>query len=261
MSMALKLMTLACSLIGFASASHLATLLVRERFIRAVDMTKIGTVTSVLVGVSAISWPTRSLMDAWIRLFAPVTIALIFAFFLAKRRQARFDRDFPSLLRNLIMRMRTGCSLQMSLEEELRRNHSSNRLHVLSIVRVVTFSPQTQSDHFSNNLSGRLPPNVLAIAEEFRRIHLLPSRQIDELERWCTRVQTSQIFRRKSKQAMAQARVQATVLAIIYVGLLLFVSLSFGWRVTGGPAKISSPFFLAGVFWMWRGGGRVKWTM
>lgn len=259
--MALKLVILACSLIGFVSASHLAALLVRERFIRAVDMTKIGTVTSVLVGASALSWPPSSLFDAWLRLFAPVIITLIFAFLLAKRRQARFDRDFPSLLGNLIMRMRTGCSLQMSLEEELRRNHSSTRLHLLSIVRVVTFSPQTESDHFSNSSLGRLPPKILAVAEEFRRIHLLPSRQIDELERWRARVQASEIFRRKSKQAMAQARTQAVVLAIIYLCLSLFVSLSFGWKVTKGPLQISIPFFFVGIFWMWKGGRRVKWTI
>lgn len=261
MSTALKIAIFVCSLIGLVSASHLATILVRERFIRAVDMTKIGTVSAFAIGLSAFVYPVSSIFDVWLRVFMPPVTALASAFLLAKRRQARVENDLPKWLGNLIMRMRMGRSLEASLEEELSKNHSSTRFHMLAIARVVSFSPQNDSIPSSRDSLVSLPPKIRSIAEELRRINLLPSRQIEELERWRSRIRDSETFRRKSNQAMAQTRAQALVLGLIYVALAGFAVAAFGWATVRGSMRVSVPLFITGVFWIWRGGGRVKWTV
>ncbi len=261
MSTALKLAIFACSVIGFVSASHLATILVRERFIRAVDMTKIGTVSAIAIGASVVVFPVTSVLDVWLRMFAPLVVALASTFLLAKRRQSRVARELPKRLGNLIMRMRMGYSLQVSLEEELAKDRSSSRFHMLAIVRVVSFSPQNEVDASSSEARASLPPTIRKIADEFRRIHLLPSRQIEELERWRDRIQADETFRRRSNQAMAQARAQAVVLAVIYLALTIFVLIAFGWAAVKGSMQFSVPLFCLGVLWLWRGAGGVKWTV
>lgn len=261
MSTALKIAIFVCSLIGFVSASHLATILVRERFIRAVDMTKIGTVSAIAVGLSVIVHPVSSIFDVWLRVFSPLVVALASAFLLAKRRQTRVERELSKWLGNLIMRMRMGHSLEASLEEELLKNRSSTRFHMLAIVRVVSFSPQKDTGASSRDSLASLPPKIRSIAEEFRRIHLLPSRQIEELERWRCRIHAAENFRRKSNQAMAQARAQAAVLGVIYVALAAFAVVAFGWTSVKGSMQVSIPLFLIGALWLWKGTGGVKWTV
>lgn len=261
MSTVLKFAIFVCSVIGFMSASHLATILVRERFIRAVDMTKIGTVSAVAIGVSVIALPLNSIFDVWLRAFLPLVTALASAFLLAKRRQMRIERELPKWLGNLIMRMRMGHSLQVALEEELLKNQSSTRFHMLTIARVVSFSPQNELNASARLSLMSLPPKIRSIADEFRRIHLLPNRQIDELERWRDRILAADSFRRKSNQAMAQARAQALVLGAIYVALVLFATFAFGWGTVRGSMQLSTPLFLAGALWLWKGAGRVKWTV
>ena len=261
MSTVLKFAIFVCSVIGFMSASHLATILVRERFIRAVDMTKIGTVSAVAIGVSVIALPVNSIFDVWLRAFVPLVTALASAFLLAKRRQMRIERELPKWLGNLIMRMRMGHSLQVALEEELLKNQSSTRFHMLTIARVVSFSPQNELNASARLSLMSLPPKIRSIADEFRRIHLLPNRQIDELERWRDRILAADSFRRKSNQAMAQARAQALVLGATYVALVLFATFAFGWGAVRGSMQLSTPLFLAGALWLWKGAGRVKWTV
>ena len=224
-------------------------------------MTKIGTVSAIVIGLSVIVYPATSILDVWLRVFTPLVTALASAFLLAKRRQLRVERELPKWLGNLIMRMRMGHLLQVALDEELAKNRSSTRSQMLAIVRVVSFSPQNEVNTSARDSLVSLQPKIRTIADEFRRIHLLPSRQIEELERWRDRIHAAETFRRRSNQAMAQARAQAAVLAVIYVALSVFVLFAFGWAAVKSSMQVSVPLFILGAFWLWRGTGGVKWTV
>jgi Flp pilus assembly protein TadB len=187
--------------------------------------------------------------------------SLLFAFLLANRRQARIEKELPNWLASLIMKMRSGYSLQTALEQELRRNNAATRFHLNSIFRAVSFSPQTKSDRHVSTPHLILPPMIFGIAEEFRRINFLPNRQIEELQRWRDRLLVLESFRRKSKQAMSQARTQAVVLALIYFSLFVFLCIAFSWEHVRAATKVSIPLFLLGCWWIWHGGGRIKWTI
>lgn len=251
-----------CSVAGWMSASHLATLLVRERIISAFDMTKIGTGVSLMVMSSFFIKPPRSQFDAWIRLQLPVSLSLAGAFLLARMRNSSFENQIEEWISNLIMRMRRGYSLGGALEDEARKNSTSNRIRMLAIARSVTFSPQKPSDHLLNE-----PEKVVLsrrdreIAKEFYRINLCASHQIVELDRWRTQIREQRIFRRRSIQAMAQVRAQSTMLSLVFFIIAVFSTFAFGWQAVREAMGIAFPMFAIGSIWIWRGGRRVKWTV
>lgn len=251
-----------CSVAGWMSASHLATLLVRERIISAFDMTKIGTGTSLIVMTSFFFVPPRSQIDAWLRLQLPISLSLAGAFLLAKMRNSAFENQMEKWISNLIMRMRRGYSLVGALEEEARKNTSANRIRMLAIARAVTFSPQKSG----NQMPKQLKKEVLTrrdreIAKEFCRINSCASHQIAELDRWRLLIREKRIFRRRSVQAMAQVRAQSMLLSLVFAAISIFSTFAFGWSSVRGAFEIAFPMFLIGSFWIWRGGRRVKWTI
>lgn len=251
-----------CSVVGWMSASQLATLLVRERIISAFDMTKIGTGIVAIVMASFFFVPSTSHFDVWLRLQLPMSVSLLGAFLLGKIRNKTFENQMEIWISNLIMRMRRGYSLVAALEEEAIRNTSANRLRMLAIARAVSFSPQKsgvdlpidERKEVLNRHDGRL-------AKEFCRINACSSHQIVELDRWRTQIREQRNFRRRSIQAMAQVRAQSVLLALVFVAIAAFSIFAFGWRTVRPALEVALPMFLIGSFWIWRGGGRVKWTV
>lgn len=244
------------SMIGTMSAAHLATILVRSRIVGALDMTKIVTgcfATSLL----AFLWRTpTSLFQIWMTVQAPLAIAIAAAFLLAKRRDRAVEESLDDLLSRLMMRMKEGRSLAVALELVASEVRSSLRPRWVEIARSVSFSPQKSSREVQLK-SLRL----IEIAREFQRIDLLSRSQLTELERWRQRIRTERTFRRRSVQAMAQVRAQSLILATIFTLLSLFSVGAFGWKATCGPFQIALPLFCVGLFFIWRGGRRIKWSV
>ncbi len=257
-----EIMICVCSVAGWMSASHLATLLVRERIISAFDMTKIGTGISLLVMSSFFFMPPRSQIDSWLRLQLPVSISIAGAFLLAKIRNRTFENQMEEWISNLIMRMRRGHSLVGALEDEASKNLSPNRIRMLAIARAVTFSPQKSGMRSTNELKKEvLNRRDREIAKEFCRINSCASHQIAELDRWRTQIREQRIFRRRSVQAMAQVRAQSTLLSLVFAAISVFSTFAFGFAAVRDAMEIAGPMFLIGSFWIWRGGRRVKWTV
>lgn len=257
-----EIMICACSVVGWMSASHLATILVRERIISAFDMTKIGTGISLLVMSSFFFMPPRSQIDAWLRLQLPVSISIVGAFLLAKLRNSAFENQLEEWISNLIMRMRRGHSLVGALEDHAAKNLSPNRIRMLAIARAVTFSPQKSSGPSPNEREKEvLNRRDREIAKEFCRINSCASHQIAELARWRAQMREQRIFRRRSVQAMAQVRAQSTLLSLVFAAISVFSTFAFGWKSVRDAMEIAGPMFLIGSFWIWRGGRRVKWTV
>lgn len=257
-----EIMICVCSVVGWMSASHLATLLVRERIISAFDMTKIGTGISLIVMSSFFFMPANSQIDAWLRLQLPVSISIIGGLLLAKRRNNAFENQMENWISNLIMRMRRGYSLVGAIEEGARENSSSNRIRMLAIARAVTFSPQKSCGRSSGELKNEvLNLRDREIVREFCRINACASHQIDELNRWRTQIREQRIFRRRSVQAMAQVRAQSALLSLVFATISVFSTFAFGWAAVRAAMEIAFPMFILGSMWIWRGGRRVKWTV
>ncbi len=254
-----EVIILVCSLVGLLSAAHLATLLVRSRMVSALEMAKIVTACLIVTIAALFYLPPSSLFEFWIEAQSPLAGGICSAFLLAKMRDRAIYESLENILSRLTMRMKEGRSLAMSLELSASEMRSSIRLRWLEIARSVSFSPQNSSRESS--ISELKSPRSVEIARELRRIENLSRSQIGELERWRTRVRTERSFRRRSVQAMAQVRAQSAILTVIFAALTLFSVSAFGWNATRGSFQLSFPLFLGGLFLIWRGGGRIKWSV
>ena len=250
-----EVIILACSIVGLMSAARLATLLVRERVVTALDMAKIVTGASATTSFSLIFLPPQSLFQFWIQVQAPFAIAIASAFLLAKYRDRAVEESLDDLLSRLMMRMKEGRSLAVALELVASETRSAIRLRWIEIARSVSFSPQKNPSSLPKSFK------LAEISREFQRIELLSRSQIAELERWRVRVRTERTFRRRSVQAMAQVRAQSAILATVFVLLSFFSIAGFGWSATRGSFQLSCPLFVIGLFIIWRGGRRVKWSV
>jgi Flp pilus assembly protein TadB len=250
-----EMIILACSIVGLMSAAHLATLLVRERVVSALDMAKIVTGVLAVTSLSLILHRPRGLLQFWFQVETPFAIGIASAFLLAKHRDRAFEESLDDLLSRLMMRMKEGRSLSVALELVASEMRSAIRLRWIEMARSVSFSPQKNTSSQPKSLKFG------EILREFQRIDRLSRSQIAELERWRLRVRTDRIFRRRSVQAMAQVRAQSLILATVFILLSLFSVSAFGWSATRGPLQLSSPVFILGLAMIWRRGSRVKWSV
>lgn len=250
-----EMIILSCSIVGLMSVARLATLLVRDRVVSALDMTEIVTGASALTILSLIFFPTSGLLWFWIQVQAPFAGAIASAFLLAKYRERAVVESLDQLLSRLMMRMKEGRSLAVALELVASESRAVIRLRWIEIARSVSFSPQKIT---SSTMKSR---KLDEISRELQRIDRLSRSQLAELERWRLRVRTENIFRRRSVQAMAQVRAQSLILTIIFALLAGFSIFAFGWNATRGSFQLSCPLFFGGLFVIWRSGGRVKWSV
>ena len=266
MQIVFEMIILVCSIVGLLSAAQLAILLVRSRVVSALDMAKIVT-GSLGVTVLALIWfPPRGIFLFWIQTELPIAIGIGSAFLLAKLRDRAVEESLDELLSRLMMRMKEGRSLVVALELVASEMRSATRLRWIEIARSVSFSQQKHTSdaptlQTSRQKSRMTSAKLLEISNELQRIETLSRAQIAEVERWRSRVRIERIFRRRSVQAMAQVRAQSVILSVIFALLTLFSVAAFGWSATRGAFQISFPLFLAGLFFIWRGGGRVKWSV
>ncbi len=249
----------ACSVVGMMSAAQLAAIQVRSRVVSAIDMTKIVTGSLGLSTIAILFFRPTGLFQLWICLQAPFASAIFLSILLAKRRDRAVEDSLDEILTRLMMRMREGLSLGVALDRISSESSPEVRPRWLEISRSVSFSPQenTASAEKAELKSLRL----IEIARELRRIDLLSRSQLLELERWRARLRTERIFRRRSVQAMAQVRAQSIILTTIYVLLAVFSSMAFGWTSMRGSLRLSLPIFLIGLFFVWRGGRNIKWSI
>ncbi len=249
----------ACSVIGLMSATHIATLLVRSRIVSALEMTKIGTASVLASALALFFFRPSHLAGIWLVLQAPLAIGVASAFLLAKQRDRAVEESLDDLLSRLIMRIKEGRSLAVALELVASEMRASLRPRWMEVARSVSFSPQKSGTKTDLKLVKSI--RLIEIAREFQRIDELSRSQLVELERWRQRVRTECIFRRRSVQAMAQVRAQSLVLSTIFALLSVFSVVAFGWKAARAPFQIAIPMFLIGLFFIWRGGRTVKWSV
>ena len=251
-----EVIVFASSVIGLMSATHIATLLVRSRIVSALEMTKIGTASFLTSALALFLFPPTHFFMFWILVQAPLAAGVGTAFLLAKQRDRAVEESLDDLLSRLMMRMKEGRSLAVALELVATEMRATLRPRWIEVSRFVSFSPQKKGT--KTELKSM---KLIEIAREFQRIDELSRSQLIELERWRLRVRTERTFRRRSVQAMAQVRAQSLILSTIFALLAVFSVIAFGWKATRGPLQLAIPMFLVGLFFIWRGGKSVKWSV
>ncbi|MBX7232124.1 MAG: hypothetical protein K1X29_08570 [Bdellovibrionales bacterium] len=95
---------------------------------------------------------------------------------------------------------------------------------------------------------------------EFLAIDHQPHQAIQRLQSWRSRLKLTADFRRRSGQVLAQVRLQATLVGVLYVALLLFSLMRGVWRTHAILVGVSMILFLMGVFLIFKMGKKIKWS-
>jgi hypothetical protein len=163
-----------------------------------------------------------------------------------------FEKSKIQLLDSIVLQMRVGCSQQKALGEALSccTNLEKNVFAPLKFIFSANFSEQQiQIKHTKHYIL------------ELRTILLSNSRILEQMQSFRDGLKIQHQFKCKTKQVSQQIKAQAMVAILIYL-LLFFVSYS-NLSLNQFPTLIicSAVVFLTGIFFVFKIGKRIKWTI
>ena len=84
-----------------------------------------------------------------------------------------------------------------------------------------------------------------------------PLKQIQHLQQ---KVQVKQFFHRKSRQVLFQLRLQSSVMALLYSGLVIWNLFHYGLKYIS-LILLSFLLFFSGLLWIFKTGKTLKWSL
>ena len=94
---------------------------------------------------------------------------------------------------------------------------------------------------------------------EFKEIDRSSTKVVDQVRTFRRQAKVEEDFRRRSGQILQQVRMQAIIVTSMYVGLLVFVCLNFGFFKNLHLIIFTALLFIAGLFWIFSVGRNMKW--
>lgn len=196
-------------------------------------------------------------------LFSPLFIGIFFisliiiSIFLEKTIEKKFDDRLLSLLDRIILSQKAGKSFRQStlaalqsVTTEYEKSKLQNLVKALSAevseLPLQIKKTSTLFLFFMNEVIFIGQQNTLQLEQT-----LLLRRQIKIILQ----------LRHKSGQAAQQAKAQALIIAILFVGMTIFLSQVFGWQQVRPFFLFSLPILSLGVWITWKISGRFKWSI
>ncbi len=172
----------------------------------------------------------------------------IFNFFLEKR----FKNNVVRLLDELILEMKMGRSFRFSLKIIAEKTSGWMGHQIKIIVQ------NLEKDEPSISVKSA------SVADFERMISLIDksnSKNLDRVIGLRNHYKMLQNFRRRSGQVSAQIRMQAIIVTILYLSLLTFVIVQFGFMKQQKLIFCSISMFLLGLFVIFYVGRKLKWKV
>lgn len=248
----MMLFAFAISTFGFTFAHRTLTHFITLNLFDRAHMTKIGTAYFGSVILLIVFMPA-SRFALWCALFFPILIAAITLSAYISRRTRNFQSDVLGVLSILILKMKSGRSFRQSLLEATSECDPHVRAKLSEIASVVAFTQQEKKAHSDAFVSE--------LIEEFRLIDRLPHASLKRLMVFREKIRIEDDFRRRSGQVLARLRAQSFIMCGLYVAVLIFMVMKFGWQTNSQPLLLSMLLFSFGVAWIWIGGRRLKWKV
>ncbi|MBY0314349.1 MAG: hypothetical protein K2Q26_02440 [Bdellovibrionales bacterium] len=189
-------------------------------------------------------------------IFLPILVFIGLTKIYLKWLETRFQSEFPDVLTNIILQMKTGKSFRVSLLQSVQSAPPRFCFHMQRIYELVVFSQQ------GNDKKMALKTSFLnQIVLQFCQIDRSSFKSIEKLENFRRKLVIMNQFRRKSGQIRNQVRMQSNILILMYGLCFAFVSFNFALNELKHLIFCSLLMFIAGqflVFWM---GKRVSWKI
>lgn len=178
---------------------------------------------------------------------------LIFIFFVKNKRQRQFYNFEIQFIRKLFLKISSGKSIVDALQAHLQKDGSDFEEFNNEVAKLVTFRQQTEG--------------VKTRKSELRTVYWVknivdnPVNTLEKLKSIEEKLQIEHDFRRKSGQALLGVRMQALIMAVIYILALVFILLFFGMPKSIYPLVFSLTLFGMGMLWVLKIGKVIKWKV
>ena len=167
-------------------------------------------------------------------------------------RKRRFRRNLIPFLDFITLQMRTGRGVKDSIgaSESL---FDEIQYQISEISSVLHFeSDQSCSD---------ADPLLSLVCREFVDVSRTPYKAMERLKAFRHVLKTEQDFRHKKMQTTLQTRMQAAILGVLYIPLLFYVVIQYGFERTKAYMAISLLLFTCGSFVLIFISKRSKWKI
>lgn len=180
----------------------------------------------------------------------PLISLLFLLTFLKKQEEKKLLFQLSSLLIPLESQMKLGLSFinawQKSLEE-LKSEKIKSKIR--KIAEVLKF--QSEFYHPDKEIEN--------FVKDLMIIHQSPD-PLKRLQHLKRKIRIEQAFQTKSKRVLLQIRIQSVVMSLFYFGLLAWTIFSYGSRYIY-LILLSILFFCIGLFWIFKSGRMMKWSV
>lgn len=188
---------------------------------------------------------------AWIAVVAAIFSIAVTIFVTAHVRERRFRQDFVDFTDRLILQVRSGHSFRNSLEVSNTKTPQSSRLKVEKIIEAVHFSQKIET---SNTF-------VREIFEELSSVQRFPHKTLDRLCAFRRKMKIEDDFRRRSGRIVRQVRIQIIFLICMYVAVMSFVTIRFGFLENLKIILWSLALFMLGLVGFFYLGVKKQWKI
>ncbi|MBV2167206.1 MAG: hypothetical protein KUL82_00755 [Bdellovibrio sp.] len=172
----------------------------------------------------------------------------ILRFFLIKRLRGAL----VPLLDCVILGVQSGKSFRISLHEAIEIQSGWVRRQLLELF---------ESLSMSENVIAMKSALLKDFQQEIMEIDRSQSRCLEQVRALRRTLKMQENFRRRSGQVTQQIKMQAIIVTALFLGLLSFVIMQFGFKSHQYLIFLSFIFFFAGLVWIFSVGRRIKWKV
>lgn len=173
-----------------------------------------------------------------------------------RRLESRFHSEFPEIINQLILSMKTGLSFREACERLCRHPRNMTETWLRDSFETIVFL-----QHSSPGTSKQSAPVLRRTLADLKKISEHPHHSLSRLNALRYRIKILSDFRRKSGQATLQARIQLFVLSGLYLALLAGTIASFGWSSHSQLIMMSIAWYILGSFLFLKLTRRTKWSV
>ena len=189
--------------------------------------------------IVVLAWLFQSGFSYLVLLFLVLNFALLkLESVLLRFREKGFRTEFQKFMSGVLLQMSGGISLRESYFEELDSAEEKYRSDLRKVGEIVFFSQQIAPT--------KATPFVRAVSTELQFANTYPHYARTYLNCYLEVLKKEDDFRRRSGQALRQARAQSGVLGVLYLGILIFVVSNYGWRANQSIIVSSVSLYFVG---------------
>lgn len=244
------LIVFSISMLGHALVHRILSTMARD-FAFSQQLVRLLSISN-LVLICFITFSSTSATTCWLFIgILLITLKFfpnILRFFLLKRLRSAL---IP-LLDCVILGLQTGKSFRLSLHSAIENQTGWVRLQLMEVF---------ESLAMSENVIAMKSALLKDFREELLEIDRSQTRCVEQVRALRREYKMLEDFRRRSGQVTQQIKMQAIIVTALYLALLTFVIVQFGFKDHRNLILMSFIIFCGGLLWIFLAGRRMKWNV